>query len=257
MSASYEIAAPTLAREFERIAAEGERRALTLRAFGGIAFYLRTRDSELFTRLGRDPVNDLDLVGLAEERNEYKRLFKELDYEVDWDLLVAGEGKRFSFAHVGEPAVAVDLFIDRLDMCHRIDLRDRLGLQQKTVPLADLLLQKLQIVDLNRKDMVDVVVLLAEHELDGEGPETIDTAYAARLLADDWGFYYTATRNLEKIRAFVDEAGPEQRKTVVERIVGFEDAVKAEPKTRRWRLRAKIGTRKKWYQDVDEGTGAF
>lgn len=73
-------------------------------------------------------------------------------------------------------------------MCHRIDLRGRLELQPFTLSLADLVLQKLQIVDLNRKDNVDVIALLAEHELNGEGPETVDTSYVSALLAGDWGF---------------------------------------------------------------------
>ncbi len=229
-----------------------------MRAFGGVGFYLHAQDEQLFTKLGRGAVNDLDLVGLSEQRNEYKKLLKELGYEIDWDLLVAGEGKRFSFQHSGEPTVEVDLFIDRLDMCHRIELRDRLELQPRTVPLADLLLEKLQIVELNRKDMVDVVVLLAEHELDGEGPVTVDLDYISRLLADDWGFYYTTKVNLEKIRDFLGEAVAEQERAAVsgklERIM---EAIGSAPKTRRWKLRAKIGTKKRWYQDVDEGTGAF
>ncbi len=258
MSASHEPRAPILAGEFERIAAEGERRGLTLRAFGGVGFYLHARDDKLFTRLGRDPVNDLDLVGLSEQRNAYKKLFKELEYEVDRDLLVAGEGKRFSFRHAGEPTIEVDLFIDRLDMCHRIELRDRLNLQPRTVPLADLVLQKLQIVDLNRKDMVDVAVMLAEHELNGEGRDTIDLDYISRLLADDWGFYYTAKLNMDKIRAFqADALGGAEAAVVSDRLERIEQEVEAAPKTRRWKIRRKIGTKKKWYQDVDEGTGAF
>lgn len=258
MSGSPSLAVPTLAQEFDRIVVEGERRGLILRAFGGVGFYLHARDEQLFTKLGRGPVNDLDLVGLSEQRNEYKKLLKELGYEIDWNLLVAGEGKRFSFQHVSEPAVEVDLFIDRLDMCHRIELRDRLELQPRTVPLADLLLEKLQIVDLNRKDMVDVVVLLAEHELEGEGPDTVDLDYISRLLADDWGFYYTAKLNLHKIRGFLGEAAAErERATVAGRLERIEEEIESAPKTWRWKLRAKIGTKKKWYQDVDEGTGAF
>ncbi len=154
MTDADRLVTPMLAAEFDRIRMEGERRGLTLRAFVGVAFYLHVGNHDLFARLGRDPVNDLDLVGLSEERKKYKKLFKELDYEIDWDLLVAGEGKRFMFKHAGDPPVEVDLFIDRLDMCHRIELRDRLALQPRTIPLADLLLQKLQIVDLNRKAAV-------------------------------------------------------------------------------------------------------
>jgi hypothetical protein len=258
MSGSHPLSVRTLAQELDRILTESERRGLTLRAFGGVGFYVHARDQRLFTKLGRDPVNDLDLVGLSEQRNEYKKLLKGLGYEVDRDLLVAGEGKRFSFQHAGESAFEVDLFIDRLDMCHSIDLRDRLELQSQTVPLADLLLEKLQIVDLNRKDIVDVVILLAEHELDGEGPTTVDLDYISRLLAGDWGFHYTVKVNLRKIQDFLGEAVAEnERAGVAGRLERIEEEIDSAPKTRRWKLRAKIGTKKKWYQDVDEGTAAF
>jgi hypothetical protein len=245
--------------EAVRIVDEATRRGLVLRASGGIGYYLHAHDRDLFEQLGRDAVNDIDLVGVSRDRNDYKKLFKDLDYDVDWDLLVAGEGKRFLFQHVNDPRVAVDLFIDRLDMCHRIELRDRLSIQAPTIPLVDLLLQKLQIVELNQKDMVDVVVLLAEHELDGEGPETIDAAYIADVLADDWGFYYTTKSNLDGIRGYAANADlpDERREAVIRRLDELEEVIEQAPKSRRWRMRARLGPKKKWYQDVEDATGAF
>jgi hypothetical protein len=144
-------------------------------------------------------------------------------------------------------------------MCHRIELRDRLALQSATLSLADLLLQKLQIVDLNRKDIVDVVVLLSEHDLDGETTETVDVEYIASLLADNWGFYYTVTRNLARMTDFVGTLPlAETLRTAVQgKIAGLEHRIEAAPKSRGWKLRSKIGPRKKWYQDVEEGTTAF
>lgn len=241
------------------IVEEGSRRGLLLRASGGIAYYLHAHDRDLFHRLGRDAVNDVDLVGVSRERNDYKQLFKDLGYEVDWDLLVAGEGKRFLFQHVSDPRVEVDLFIDRLDMCHRIELRDRLSIQEQTISLVDLLLQKLQIVELNEKDMVDVVVLLAEHEVDGEGPEAIDAAYAAGVLGDDWGFYYTTKQNLDAIRGYAATAAlpDDRREAVARRLDELEGAIEQAPKSRRWRMRARIGPKRKWYQDVEDATDAF
>ncbi len=246
------VAPEVLAAEFERILNEGEQRGLVLRAFGGVGFYLHSRDRSLFVRLGRDPINDLDLVGLSEQRNEVKKLFRDLNYHVDWDLLVAGEGRRFLFQRVDDPPVEVDLFIDRLEMNHRIEFRDRLRLQPSTLPLVDLLLQKLQIVQLNRKDIVDLVVLLAEHELGGEGPGSIDTAYMARLLGDDWGFYYTVTLNLQHVREFLAENPIDVHAEVEQKLDRLQRDLEAAPKSRRWKMRARIGTKVKWYDDVDE-----
>ena len=50
-------------------------------------------------------------------------------------------------------------------MCHRIEFGDRLGKSRPTLPVADLLLSKLQIVKINRKDVLDALILLAEHPL--------------------------------------------------------------------------------------------
>jgi hypothetical protein len=144
-------------------------------------------------------------------------------------------------------------------MCHTIDLRDRLALEPETLPLADLLLQKLQIVEINRKDLLDITALLAEHDLGAEAPEHIDLGYIARLLADDWGFWHTVTENVGRADAFARqlEMEPSAQARVVDRLQRLRGALEDHPKTRRWRLRARIGTKKKWYQDVGEGTAAF
>ncbi|MDQ6817318.1 MAG: hypothetical protein M3018_07915 [Actinomycetota bacterium] len=253
------ITTVALVDEGRRIADEGARRGLTLKLFGGVAFYMHARDASLFDRLGRDPIRDLDFVGRSEERTGYKQLFDDLGYEIDWDLLVAGEGRRFLFQRSGDVPVEVDLFIDRLEMCHTIDFRRRLLLHPQTLSLVDLLLQKLQIVDLNRKDMVDVVILLTGHDFGSEHEELIDLAHAVDLLSDDWGFYFTATRNIERIKEFAMTAplDPPLQEIVQQRLERVASAIEGSPKTRRWKLRARVGTRKKWYQDVEEDIEAF
>lgn len=248
-----------LAEEGQRICHESASRGLNLKLFGGVGFYLHAGDRSLFEQLGRDPIRDLDFIGLSEERGPYKTLFTDLDYEIDQDLLVAGEGRRFLFRHSGETPYEVDLFIDRLQMCHTLDLRRRVTLHPETVPLIDLLLQKLQIVDLTRKDMADIVVLLAHHDFGSESAGAIDLDHAAGLLSDDWGFYYTVSQNLGRIGSFVQEApvNADVRDRVQGRLSRFRDTVESSPKTRKWKMRARIGTRKKWYEDVEEDIVAF
>lgn len=258
MPDSIATSASMLAAEGRRISEESTRRGLTLKLTGGVGFYVNSPDPSLFARLGRDPIRDLDFVGRSDERTEYKQLFKELGYEIDQDLLVAGEGRRFLFQRSGDIAFEVDLFIDRLEMCHTIDLRDRLQIHALTLALVDLLLQKLQIVELNRKDMIDVVSLLAGHDL-GSGHDAVDVEHAQSLLCNDWGFYYTAMRNVERIREYAASAPlePQTREAVEDRLTRFAAAVEEAPKTRKWKLRAKVGTRKKWYEDVEDDIAAF
>ncbi len=258
MPDSMAVTASTLAQEGRHIAEEGGRRGLTLKLSGGVAFYLMASDPGLLDRLGRDPIRDLDFIGRSDERTEYKQLFGDLGYEIDEDMLLAGEGRRFLFQKPGEVPVEVDLFIDRLQMCHTLELRDRLTVRPHTLPLIDLLLQKLQIIDLTRKDMIDVVSLTAGHDL-GPGEDEIDVSYAEGLLGNDWGFYHTSMLNLERIKDYAASAPlePGVRETVEDRLSRFGSAVDAGPKSRKWKLRARVGTRKKWYEDVEEDIAAF
>jgi hypothetical protein len=124
-----------------------------------------------------------------------------------------------------------------------------------TIPLAEMLLEKLQIVQLNEKDVKDVIILLREHEV-GEGDkETINSRYIAKLLSEDWGFYYTATMNLNKIKSLLADYSQlvEYDKELIEdKIDRLINAIENEPKSLGWKMRAKIGTKKQWYRKVEE-----
>jgi hypothetical protein len=147
------------------------------------------------------------------------------------------------------------VFLDKLSMCHEIELRRRLDVHPETIPLADLLLQKLQIVELTHKDEIDIVVLLHEHEI-GSDESTINAAYLAKLLSSDWGFYHTATHNLLHVRdesiSRLDVLSHEDRAIVLRRVEELVAEIEAHPKTLAWKARGRIGTRVKWYRDVGE-----
>jgi hypothetical protein len=153
--------------------------------------------------------------------------------------------------------VHVDIFFDKLQMNHDIPFTDRLELEELTIPLSDMLLEKMQIVHINEKDIIDSIVLLREHALGHAAPETIDTEYVATLLSNDWGFYYTATTNLKKVQDRLStyrELNEEDRSDVSNKIQTILKIIEDEPKTFAWKIRAKFGTKKKWYRDVEELT---
>ncbi len=141
----------------------------------------------------------------------------------------------------------IDLFFDQVRMCHTLDLRDRLNLPEGILTPADLLLTKMQIVELNMKDLTDVMALLLDHPL-GEGDgEVIDAAYIAALLARDWGLYRTVQLNVDRLRGAVSQfAVPSD--AVGARLDALWQAVDAHPKSVAWRLRARIGDRVRWYE---------
>ncbi|NIR88050.1 hypothetical protein GWO13_11125 [Candidatus Bathyarchaeota archaeon] len=153
--------------------------------------------------------------------------------------------------------IDVDIFYDELDMCHKIDLRDRLDIDPPTVSLADLLLTKLEIVEFTEKDAKDVIALVRDHKIgDSDEPETINAKYIAELFADDWGFWYTATTNLKKIKAACPmykrskQLSEEDVADVTSKIDQIMKYIDEEPKTKNWEKRAETGTKKRWYREV-------
>jgi hypothetical protein len=232
-------------------------RGLELRILGSLAYRLHCpANLALFEQMQRD-LTDVDLAARSDQRKDVRRYLEERGYVIDQDLLVTTEGKRYAFSEPGSGMV-VDVFFDELYFCHPIPLRDRLALDYPTITPTDLLLEKTQIVEINPKDVKDSLVLLLEHPL-ASGADAIDAEYVAGLLARDWGFWYTVTRNLERLRRSLDDSGlaPEQATVVAGRIDQLERVIEEEPKTGKWKLRARIGPRRRWYQEVAEKSETY
>jgi len=201
-------------------------------------------------------ITDIDFMAYGNRRKAVIELLKELGYVMTRDQLRLMRYYRRYILDDPENHRHIDVFFDRLDYCHTIELQDRLEIDYPTLSLADLLLEKLQIVELNEKDVIDVIVLLREHEV-GEGDtETVNSRYISELLAEDWGFYYTATTNLKKIREHLPNykvLSETDKAYVKERINLLCERIEEAPKSKKWRMRAKVGTKKKWYRDVYGG----
>jgi hypothetical protein len=237
---------------------EARGRGLELRILGSLAYRIHCpANIELFDEMQRD-LTDVDLAGRGDQRKDVRAFLEGLGYTIDHDLLVTTEGRRYAFSEPSSGMV-VDVFFDELFFCHPIPLRDRLTLDFPTITPTDLLLEKMQIVEINPKDIKDSLVLLLEHPLDAGSTDAIDSDYLARLLAADWGFYFTVTTNLERLGRHLDEGAlsAAQAQTIEERIAALKRAVEDEPKTGKWKLRARIGPRKKWYQEVQEKSETY
>lgn len=234
-------------------------RGLELRILGSLAYRLHCpANLDLFEQMKRD-LTDIDLAGRGDERKQVRSFLEGRGFVIDQDMLVTTEGKRYSFTEPGS-GTGVDVFFDEIFFCHPIPLRDRLELDYPTITATDLLLEKMQIVELNPKDIKDTIVLLLEHPLAASEQEAIDAAYIAKLLAQDWGFYYTVTRNLEAVRRSLADytaVSAEQASVIGRRLDDLQQAIEKEPKTRKWKLRARIGPRVKWYQEVAEKTATY
>ena len=243
----------------DRLIAEGERilaaakSAPSLRLTGSVAVQLRCPRFGELARRGRE-IGDIDFAGYKRELKSVQQSLAGLGYIEDREIAVVSEGSRAIFEHP-ESHLHLDVFYDRLDFCHIIPLAGRLEAERATLPLAELALGKLQIVKINEKDLVDLMVLLLEHPLADSDEGAINVARIARLCTEDWGLWRTATFNLEKLPRFAatfEGLGAAERQHLASQIETLTKRLDSEPKPLAWRMRAKLGERVKWYRDVDE-----
>jgi hypothetical protein len=222
---------------------------LALRITGGVAVAMSC-PSAATAPLRRDYA-DIDAVGRGRERGELVSLLAGAGYEADRGYNVLQGANRLLF-HDPAHGRQLDVFLDEVEMCHRIDLRERIDCGRRTLTPADLLLLKLQIVETNRKDLADVAALLLDHDFTGDDAG-IDLSHLTRLGAGDWGLWRTTTMIARRVEAFAAaELDPARAEHVHRQVRRFLEAMETVPKTRRWRLRARVGDRKRWYEVPEE-----
>jgi hypothetical protein len=238
-------------RALEGAASKG----VTLRLLGGVAFYLRC-PSARSGKLARS-YTDVDFVGHARQSSEIKRLFGELGYAPRERFNAIHGGNRLGFMGSGQGG-RVDVFLDVFEMCHRFDLKARMEIDSQTIPLADLLATKLQIIQTNKKDLGDMICLLLDHDVgDTDLRDTVNREYLEKLCGEDWGVYKTFTMKLAMLGVVIESWGLErpEREVVAKRIAELSEAIERAPKSFAWRMRAALGERVRWYELPEEDAG--
>ncbi|MDP2901095.1 MAG: hypothetical protein Q8O47_09015 [Candidatus Bathyarchaeota archaeon] len=240
-----------------RLVEEAKRRGIPLRLTGGAAVEYHNHTDRLgVPELETNGLKDVDMVTYRSNRVEVNNLFTEAGYIADRYVMAYFGEERFLFHHP-ENKYTVDLFFENLRFNHTINLRPerapaRIELDYPTLTIADLMLSKLQIHNPEEKDVRDLRVLILEHPLsDVDAPESIDVSRIASVLSDDWGFWFDAKSNLARL-----ERDPTTETNMlvelrdkVEKIISRIDS---EPKSRNWEKRKLVGTRKKWWDEVEE-----
>lgn len=229
---------------------------LILRITGSVAVHLHCqRQNSLMRQLGRRPFYDIDFWGRDRDHQKIDKFFAGQGYEADPAALGLREWgiKRQIFAHP-ETGIKIDVFMDSLVMAHTIGFVNRLEMHSPTVPLADLVLSKLQIHEMTANDLIDLTVLLSEHNFGTDAAGEIDLARLLEILCEDWGFWYTADLNLAALDESVQhiDLQPQVISRVRQQIQTLRLHMAEAPKSRKWRLRARVGTRKRWYEQVEE-----
>lgn len=240
--------------ELRRIIDASNKANLHLRVIGSLAFQMHCPEfGYLQAAMGR-AYTDIDFGGYRKQAKEIKALMSGLGYSEEQEVFIVSEGNRSIFNHATN-GLHVDVFYDKLDFCHEVSWIGRLEVDAPTIPLAEMLLEKMQIVKINEKDVIDTIMLLLEHPLGDIDKETINMALVAHLCAKDWGLWRTTTMNLDKVRQLAQgypQLTVENKNHVVTRVKDALARIEAEPKPMAWRLRARVGDRVKWYKEVDE-----
>ena len=240
--------------ELKRILKASEEAGLLMRVIGSLAFQMHCPQfGYLQAAMGR-AYTDIDFGAYSRQSKAIQELMNSLGYAENREVFIVSEGERAIFDKPGT-GLHVDVFYEKLDFCHTIFWKDRLEVDSPTIPLTELLLEKMQIVKINEKDVIDTIMLLLEHPLGETDKETINLKLTAQLCANDWGLWRTTTMNLDKVKQLAQgytQLTPEQKTKVTAQVDAILARLEQEPKPLAWRLRARVGDRVKWYKEVDE-----
>jgi hypothetical protein len=243
--------------EARRLIEAAQKQDLVLRVMGPIAlhFYFPAYVDlyRRMERLGARVFTDIDYASYGKHRSKMVPFFQSQGYEVEKRALMMSGGERHIY--FGDRIPMIDIFFDKLNYNHPIDYKGRLEIHPLCVSLTDLLLQKLQIVQINDKDLKDSMLLLLAGQVGETDNGVVNARYIAKIMSDDWGFYYTATTNLAKVNsaaAGVTALSDEQRATITSKINQLLQVIENTPKSGRWKGREKVGTKKPWYREVSD-----
>jgi uncharacterized protein YjiS (DUF1127 family) len=241
-----------LVSEMNRLIAAADAKQIHLRAFGGLAIYAHSQKDRRFFH--RDSP-DVDFIVPRNERHRIEQFFQNRGYAPDRQFnLLNGTHRQIYREEIS--GRRIDVLIGDFEMCHKLPLEDRWYIDRVTIPLAELLLSKAQIVQLNRKDAFDMISLLLNNDLGDEKEGKIGLERIASLCADDWGLYKTTSINLKRVEDLLlaEDLGlsREERELVLSRVQTIASVLESAPKSAAWKMRSLVGTRVRWYAEVEE-----
>ncbi|HZQ07113.1 MAG TPA: hypothetical protein VFD70_11075, partial [Anaerolineae bacterium] len=196
---------------------------------------------------------DIDFATPQKRASQIEKLFEELGYTPNKNFNLFNGDVRLLF-YDDEHHRQVDIFVAQFTMCHKIPITERMNLDSPTIPLAELLLTKLQIYEMNEKDIRDVCALLLDHPLGETDTETINVNRIMQLTGEDWGLWKTSMLSIGKVKRYMEtvEMEPPHRDTLNARLGGLEAALNTAPKSMKWKMRDRVGDKVKWYELPEE-----
>ena len=242
---------PDVVVEATRLVDAANAAGCTVRVMGGVAVSLHAHGG-IHPALRRT-YRDIDLVAAKKQGKPTLKMLEAAGYEANERFNAMNGGRRLVVYDM-QNGRQLDVFVGDFEMCHKIPIADRLQADPVTIPLAELLLTKLQVVHTNKKDVLDICAILLDHEIGDKDEDTVNAKYISSLLAGDWGLWRTSRGTVETTRAALPELelGADERAVIDGRLTALWERVEAEPKSFRWRSRAKVGDRTTWYQSPEE-----
>ena len=245
-------ALPDPLEEATRLVEVAEGAGIALRATGGVGIAMicpSARKPPLARRY-----QDIDFVMRAKDSRKLSKFMVEIGYVPEEEFNVLHGQRRLFFLDTDHQRQA-DVFLDAIEMCHRLELSKRIEVLDSTLSPADLLLSKLQVVKTNEKDYLDAIAVLADHDLTADD-EGININRLNELCAKDWGWWRTVTMVAERTHKFVRELsqGPDGGGLthVVDRTRHLIAELERAPKSRKWKMRARVGDRVRWHEDPED-----
>jgi hypothetical protein len=238
--------------ELNRLVSAAQEKSILLRVLGGVAIKMHHKaEHPAFTR----EFGDLDFVIAGKQRREFESFMPKAGYSPHKQFNLLNGNDRQIYYH-NESEMKLDIFVDTFSMCHKIPLEGRLHLHPITIPPAELLLTKAQIAELNRKDALDIASLLLYVETGSDDDGRINLNRIAQLCGNDWGLYKTTSINLKRVGEIVGEdtlpLAESERSVIKKRIGEILKTFETMPKSLAWQMRDKVGTRVRWYEEVEE-----
>ncbi|MCX8192565.1 MAG: hypothetical protein N3G77_01995 [Nitrososphaeria archaeon] len=244
-------------------------RGIVTRILGAVATYLHCCHDEstlfFFKNAGRLSTGtiftDVDLIAYSKQNKQLIYFMRGLGFDENKIINALFGHKRLTFY---KDQVKVDVFFDKLEFSHDVFFgsepgKGRLEIDYPTISLTDLMLEKLQIHHINKKDIIDMIAILMTHEVgDATEKEVIDGRYIGVILSDDWGFWYDALENLKKVEYFTKKfrddnlISLDSSLKVLQNIEKIRTIIENTEKTKNWIKRSKTGTSKPWYREVEE-----
>jgi hypothetical protein len=219
---------------------------VTARLLGGVAVAIHSVTARLpgFQR----NYDDVDIVTDKRGRKRIDAVAVDCGFlpDVQFNNLHGLERRTYYSDESGK----LDVFIGEFTMCHTISFDGRLEADHPTVALADLLLTKAQIYELNRKDALDILAIVADHPLGTGDEDTINVTRITEVCGKDWGMWRTVCKTLDTVEhiARIEPEMEALRDAIVSRLADLRGEIERAPKSAKWKMRNKVGDRKVWYE---------